>query len=235
MRKNSGILAILSVLVMLLAVSPVSAVGPYPVNSDIWVSTAGTQYTANPLQLKGDDTGGGCISSTAYLQWTGLTAVADEIAVASIGLTSSSAAMSKIPTPGTLTVYGTSDDALPPLSVDTGTVLSSKSFPAGNLAAGTPIVFPSSAHLVSYLNTARTGDGKATFAILWTTCSAHLQGITDSSTATPPLLTLEDSNAVTLSSLAADDPAPSWPLYAGLGAVALIVVAGLAISRRRTA
>ncbi len=50
-----------------------------------------------------------------------------------------------------------------------------------------------------------------------------------------PQLTIEGTkpNAVTVATSSAETV--TWPLYAGLGAVALVVIAGLAVSRRRTA
>lgn len=50
-----------------------------------------------------------------------------------------------------------------------------------------------------------------------------------------PQLTIEGTKptAVTLATSSAETV--TWPLYAGLGAVALVVIAGLAVSRRRTA
>lgn len=42
-----------------------------------------------------------------------------------------------------------------------------------------------------------------------------------------------NANAVELSDFTTDNPAPTWPLYAGLGALALVAVAGVTLSRRR--
>jgi hypothetical protein len=54
----------------------------------------------------------------------------------------------------------------------------------------------------------------------------------------PPVLQLADQSqplAVTMSTFRAVDPAVNWPLTVGLGALAAIVVGGLAVSRRRAA
>ncbi len=42
-----------------------------------------------------------------------------------------------------------------------------------------------------------------------------------------------NANAVELTDFTTENSAPTWPLYAGLGALALVAMAGVTISRRR--
>ena len=99
--------------------------------------------------------------------------------------------------------------------------------------SGNQLVFDSSTNapgLIGYLNAKPASPG-GTLVVIMTTCQFGVQSVTFGSAD----LSMYDANSVTLSTFAADDPTPTWPLYAGLGAVAPIVVAGVAISRRRTA
>ncbi len=99
--------------------------------------------------------------------------------------------------------------------------------------SGSQLVFDSSTNapgLINYLN-AKPASSGGTLFVMMTGCPFGGANATFSSAD----LSMYDANSVTLSTFAAGDPVPTWPLYAGLGAVALLVVAGLAISRRRTA
>lgn len=98
---------------------------------------------------------------------------------------------------------------------------------------GSQVVFDSSTNsptLINYLNGKPASPG-GTLVVIMTACTGFLTSVTFGSAD----LSMYDVNSVTLSDFTASDPATTWPLYAGLGAVALLVVAGLAISRRRTA
>ncbi len=48
-------------------------------------------------------------------------------------------------------------------------------------------------------------------------------------------LTTEVSTAVTMSTFRSADPAVNWPLIAGLGVLAAVVIGGLAVTRKRAA
>ncbi len=116
---------------------------------------------------------------------------------------------------------------------------------SSSTSLNTDQTFPSTQALVDFFNsqstfvTVPTGahDGVASLGMKISSCgtSATVRFGTREN-ANPPQLHLRTAappNAVDVSSASAERT--SWPLYAGLGAVALIVVAGLAISRRRTA
>ena len=116
----------------------------------------------------------------------------------------------------------------------------------GLAPAGTNIVFNSTDQFVDYLEGQRTADaGKlATLVIVTTACNspASRQYLSSKETtganAFVPTLNVISSvpTAVTLSTLhAAADPAVNWPLIVGLGALAAVVIGGLAVTRRRAA
>jgi len=115
----------------------------------------------------------------------------------------------------------------------------------GIKAAGQNIVFGSTSQLVSYLEGQRKTDPAhlATLVIVATACNAPTsrqylssKETTGDNAFTPTLsLTTVPSTAVTLSTFNTSDPAVNWPLIVGLGVLALVVIVGLAVSRRRAA
>jgi len=106
---------------------------------------------------------------------------------------------------------------------------------------GDLITFQSSPEFVQEANLALTGDKRLTVLVELTACGGTNAVRNDwvdfrtHESGTAPQFYFEGPLGVTLSAFSVDKPASTWPLYAGLGAVALILVAGLAISRRRTA
>ena len=103
-------------------------------------------------------------------------------------------------------------------------------------AAGNPWVVSTQA-LADYLD-ARKG-GYAALAVIVSECSAGNPAVqfASSSTATgaPPSLTFDAPTAVTMSTFQTADPAVNWPLIVGLGALAAVLIGGLAVTRRRAA
>jgi hypothetical protein len=103
------------------------------------------------------------------------------------------------------------------------------------------VVF-NSRSLVNYLNHERVGDGIASFALALdgncgestVTIRLYSKDQTVSTNPKPELVMRSSPNAVDVSKAGAQQ-ATAWPLYAGLGAVALFVVAGVVITRRRMA
>jgi hypothetical protein len=105
------------------------------------------------------------------------------------------------------------------------------------------------ARLNTYLNeqTSWTGGGDtvpgnnvASFLIRINGCTLTSQvffaeGSPVSTYGTGPRLVLYNPTAITLRTFRAADPAVNWPLIVGLGALAAVVVGGLAVSRRRAA
>ncbi len=104
-------------------------------------------------------------------------------------------------------------------------------------AAGSVVTFNAPA-LAAYLQQEADGDNVASFALgLTGNCGESSVVIRlyskDQTVAPKPDLQVLKPTAVDMSSTSAETV--TWPLYAGLGAVALVVIAGLAVSRRRTA
>jgi hypothetical protein len=105
-------------------------------------------------------------------------------------------------------------------------------------AVGNAMTF-SSAALTSYLEGKR-GGGVAALGVAITGCSTGNPNVTfDSSSSVPgggvapELITIP--SAVTMSTFHAADPAVNWPLVAGVGALAAVLIGGLAVARRRAA
>jgi hypothetical protein len=114
----------------------------------------------------------------------------------------------------------------------------------GLTAEGTNVVFDSTDKFVDYLNNQRKTDpGKlVTLVIVATTCDVGTsrqylssKETTGNNAFTPTLSVSSVPNAVTMSTFRAADPAVNWPLIGGLGALAAVVIGGLAMSRRRAA
>lgn len=106
------------------------------------------------------------------------------------------------------------------------------------VATGADVVFQSTSQFVDFLNSQNQGNDLATLAIKLTACSSPFAGQNMSSRegAVPPQLTITavGPNAVTLTDSSAQQT-NSLPLYAGLGALALVAAVGVGLSRRRTA
>lgn len=148
----------------------------------------------------------------------------------------------------TLTLYDVADYNVATLSGSnypspaSGTVIQSLT---GPFTAGSAVTF-SDANLATRLQVAADGDNVLTLALSFSAgCNPLGTSIvsfysTEVSPANPsPILTVEgtsEPNAVAISTFTTDNAAPTWPLYAGLGALALIAAAaGVAWSRRRAA
>ncbi len=147
----------------------------------------------------------------------------------------------------TLTLYGVADfdpatlNATNAPTTAGATVIESKVI-ASSTTAGTPLTWGGAdAGLKNYVQLQADGDNVVTLAMSFSAnCSttSQVNFYSQEYTANPafrPVLTISGTkpNAVDMSSASATRTA--WPLYAGLGVVALGVVVGVMISRRRTA
>jgi hypothetical protein len=115
---------------------------------------------------------------------------------------------------------------------------------------------PASSELANYIREQLVaGDGKASFALRVTSCpedggagvtillfssetggpGAMAQSANAPDAPTWPFLTIAPPTAVTMSTFHAADPAVNWPLIAGVGALAAVLIGGLAVARRRAA
>jgi hypothetical protein len=117
------------------------------------------------------------------------------------------------------------------------------------------IVFQSD-NLKRYVDEEADGDGLASFALIMTSCpgdyapsveflsketgSETLASAASDALAAPDAITVPNmqilvTTAVKMTTFHAADPAVNWPLIAGVGALAAVLIGGLAVARRRAA
>lgn len=115
--------------------------------------------------------------------------------------------------------------------LDTATLPNLSPIPSGQV-----VEFTSQA-LADFVNAQIAGDNKVSLAIQFTTCATvSTQWFQDKEGGSvAAVLELTGPTAVELTSAEAQQQPNTWPFYAGIAAVALLVVAGVTISRRRTA
>ena len=117
---------------------------------------------------------------------------------------------------------------------------------------------PASSDLATYVaSQLKAGDLKVSFALRVTSCpdatdasvgisilfwdsenggdGAMAQSVNAPDAPTWPNLNIATPTAVTMSTFHAADPAVNWPLIAGVGALAAVLIGGLAVARRRAA
>lgn len=250
MNRTLRVLTLAMLFVTLVAGNALAA--PLPPEADTFVdhqvANQTTNYDGDELRLSGSYQGGVCTATrTILLRWN-LAAVDREIASAEINLTTADSGSNNAANQQ-VTLFKVANDTWDETTVtyQTGVVVGDPIGPAVTLPnvspipAGQVVTFSGSA-LVTYLNqeagtiSGGTGDNLASFAVRFTTCATtSTQWFQDKEGGSvAPTLAMFGPNAVKVSETAAT-PASTFPLYAGLGAVALILVAGLAISRRRTA
>lgn len=209
-----------------------------------------TSQNGNDLRIQGSSgAGGGCDPvRTVYMRWslTGLTQAPGyaKLQLITVGAGSSNAGGRFV----TLYQLADSDDGWDEsLTYNTpapgvGAAIQTVSLPGTDaVPAGTVITFgDADTGLLTYLQQEYNSRNKiASFALRFTTCAAtSIQWFEDrESGASGPYLEVRlTPTAVALSTFAADNPAPAWPLIAGLGALAaLISAAGVWIYRKRAA
>lgn len=150
----------------------------------------------------------------------------------------------------TLSLYGVADFDPATLSGATGgfpvpgsgTLIQSIVVPSSVPAGYTVTWGDADPGLANYIQSQADGDNKVTLAMSFSAnCFSQWSNIAfysqeGGTAAQDPVLNIKgtsEPNAVSMSSASAERT--SWPLYAGLAAVALVVVAGVMMSRRRTA
>jgi len=120
-----------------------------------------------------------------------------------------------------------------------GAVIQSVAAPTTN---GATVVFgdaAASSALSNYIHDETGADGVVSMALALTgTCGAQSSAVrfasSENTTVAKPSLELFNPTAVDMSTASAQQ-STSWPLYAGLAAVVLLVAAGVTLTRRHTA
>lgn len=241
MKALSRIALVAVLLVATVSVASAAFTGPYV---DTWVTVGGTNNPSGVTLYVQDSLSQCNDTQIAYIQFdaSNIATVSSASLVLSAGQTE--VGLGGIPK---LSIYGVTDFDLATgagAPVTTGlTPLQTIDVPSATKQYD-PFTF-SGAGLASYIQTEANGPLPQTVTLALS-FSASCDGINSqlnfysqrySQSIYRPRLTIEgtkkDPNAVSMSTFSADDSAVTWPLYAGLGALALIVVGGLAVSRRR--
>jgi hypothetical protein len=203
--------------------------------------THGTEATL--WVSKSGDINGNCVDTrTTYLKFSLVTVAPGQalLPTSQLVLTRSGAVGSSY-TVGlyeTTNVWSESSDrtGFPPVGNLIGSAVA---FPTSN---GATVTFTGQA-LATYVQAANVApDDAVSFAVRLVStgpCASGVQSLVlysqdQSNALLAPSLSLFPT-AVTLSTFHATDPAVNWPLIAGLGALAAVVIGGLAVSRRRAA
>lgn len=250
-KKVITVLILVLVLSMWSTVSAApEAIDLTPVADDIAVYNDSALNIETPLASGGSaDPGGYCISQYVTFLKFNLTpaTIPAGSTISGATLTLRSTGFLNGSTTITLRLYGSTNDSWiegagqigwasqPNTDFDLNTEYSGPIVPAGN-----DVVFNTSPELVSFLNNELNGDRIVTLVIKTIACNfpASRQYMaskeTTGSDGIPARLTITGTkpNSVALSIFTTDTPAPTWPLYAGLGALVLIAVARVAWSRR---
>lgn len=241
MKRSLLVLAAIALLALVAA--PIASAYSQIPTEDAWVD-ATQAFNTTSLQVQSSFSGTGCAPVyTTYLKWD-LSTIEDTKLVGTVNL-SLKVLNSPLPSLGStskLALFGVADDGWTEGTLNTvrpapgALALATIPLdPAAPPASNSTITFPSSTDLVDFVK-AQLVDNQASFAVRIIDCSAGVSNIrfySSESAGNEPQLELLDPTAVTMTKTSAERV--SFPLYAGLGAVALILVAGLAISRRRTA
>jgi len=239
MRTFSRLALVMVLLAATAGMASAAFTGPYV---DTWVTVGGTNNPSGVTLYVQDSLSTCNDSQIAYLQFDASNIAT--VSSASLVLTAASTQIGLDTTPK-LSIYGVADFDPATLTgtnapLTTGlTAIQTVPVPPSTVA-GSPFAFGGSdTALATYIGT--QAGGVVTLALSFSAdCNGTLSQMNFysqrySNTAYRPQLTIEGTKptAVDVSSTSAERT--SLPLYAGLGAVALILVAGLAISRRRTA
>lgn len=229
-------------LVMLLFASVVFAAGVLTDDAYVRGTSPGTNYGQDIYLSLYGSTAACNLTDWSFIKFD-LNGVTGEIGRATVTLTVA-ANPSSIQPGTTVTLYQVSDGwdegsitagTAPAL----GTVIQTLPAPTGN---GQMLTFGDavgSSALSDYLATQAGGDKVASMALALTgTCGAQSSAVrfasSENTTVAVPTLNLYTPNSVTLTGSSAQQT-NSLPLYAGLGALALVAAIGVGLSRRRTA
>lgn len=230
---------------LLIVITAAVAFAAYLPSDDAYVragAAADTNYGDQSVLSLYGSTAACTLTDWSYMKFD-LSAVTGEIGRATLALTVA-AAPSSIQAGTTVTLYEVAADGWTESTVTAslapalGPIIQALPAPTAN---GQIVTFgdaSGASPLSDYLRAQALGDKYASVALVLTgTCGAQSSAVrfasTEHASIAAPSLSLYTPTAVTLATSSAETV--TWPLYAGLGAVALVVIAGLAVSRRRTA
>jgi hypothetical protein len=246
--KRIILVAVVVVLTVSFAVQGALALSTISVAADTWVHAGdSTNHNTQGLGVTSGGINGACNpSDTAFLRWDLSGVTAANVGSATVTLTDfQNTGFSTNPVE--LTLYAVADNTWNEANLGGDTAGTFPPPPIGNaLATATAPVSPSNSPLVfqSQLLTdyvkGKAGTA-ASFAVQMTTCGGAtspnvlLYDKENGSSTTDPYMTITPTTAVQVSTFRTADPAVNWPLIVGLGVLALVVIGGLAVSRRRAA
>ena len=249
--KHHFALAIAVVVILLVSMTAVYAAPSNPADAYTGTGTsASTSFgTTDPANLEINSGGLGVCNPTrtTYLSWS-LAGVNSELTSTSeLTLFVNNAQSTNT---GSVALYEVSDDTWNETTVTgnpapaLGSLITSVPMPT---TTGGTITFTGSSLAVwlnkntSYVggNDTVAGNDLVSFAVQITGCSGFSNPVRfdskDKVGGTAPALVLFNPTAVTLSTFHSTSPSLNWPLIAGLGALATVVIGGLAVTRRRAA
>jgi hypothetical protein len=242
MKHVTRLTLVLVLLVLTFGVASAAFTGPF---YDTYVIIGSTNTPTAPQVIVADSTASCTDTWIAYFQFDA--SAIGTASSASLVLTHGNTLVGLGSNP-TLTLYGTADFDQATLNgtnnPPTGgaTVIQSQPIPSGTVA-GTKLTWGGSdPGLRNYIQTQANTDNVVTLALSFSAncdqVNSQVNFYSSEYNTTPanrPQLTVEGTTPTAVDMSSASAQQTSWPFYVGLGAVALVVVAGLAISRRRTA
>ena len=240
--KRSWLVALVCLLVIAASVTSVLAQASGPVDADASTDINTPGATTNDDRLRIEAGTPSCVASrtrVSFVKWD-VTAVNQAVGSASMTFGVQSVSLGNALAGNQQVVLYATTDGWTETTVNwsnqpaLGAVLQSVVVPS---TGGGTVVF-NSPELAAYVQQEANGDNTASFALALTgSCgesTVTLRLFSKDSTVGPdPTLQILGPTAVEMTQTSAERV--SWPLYAGLAAVALFVVAGVMISRRRTA
>lgn len=242
MKLITRLVLVLVLLLSAVGVASAAFTGPM---YDTYVQVGGSNFPTAAQMLVQDSTGSCTDTQVIYLQFDASNI--GTVSSASLVLTHGQTLIG-IDTNPVLTLYGVADFDPATLTgsnapvPSTGQVIQNLTIPS-TTTAGTKITFGGAdSGLANYIQSQANGDNVVSLALSFSaSCNpvnSQLNFYTSEYNTTPanrPQLTVNGTTPTAVEMSKAEAQPVSWPLYAGLGAVALVVVAGVVLTRRRTA
>lgn len=245
MKRASLItLTALLILASLVGVASAAPLGP---TADAYVrsTSTGTNY-GNDVYLSLYTNGSGCNTQDYFFMKFDLSGVSQTVASATLTLTTGATPSSVVAGQTKVSLYRVADDSWTEAGLTYGNaptvgteILPAKDAPTANNQVVEFGGAVGASELAAYFDQEAKGDHVASIAVKLTgVCNTTATGVRfaskeNATVANRPAAALYSTTAVTLSESSA--ATVTWPLYAGLAAAALLVVAGVTITRRRTA